>query len=269
MHDFSRYVTLTTTYYFVLGCNFFGWFGRILRKVESLMMILFSGSLNYLSPPSYGEIASILWSSRTDTWNKNFGISCFLYTINGYLNTIIFYWILHNLSMLYNPFVKFFFELLIYFCMTTALWNIYHNAFPALFSLRFYLSATILLTEVFCLIFNIKENWWGDFPVFGFLSGSDLSYDNGILSVNYLGVVTIFASRIVYTTADCHIYHHICILSWCFPDIYGHKNHCYLIISVLQYYPYDFSSFGLHKNLYNDTFTFKLFNLKYCFHKFG
>ena len=44
---------------------------RILCKVESLIMILFSASLSYLVPPSSGWLSILLWSSQADTCIKN------------------------------------------------------------------------------------------------------------------------------------------------------------------------------------------------------
>ena len=44
-------------------------------------------------------------------------------TINGDVNKIIVHLIWHNLSMVFNTVVKVFFEMLVYFCMTTSLRN--------------------------------------------------------------------------------------------------------------------------------------------------
>ena len=46
---------------------FLGWFGIILRKVESLMIILLSGYIVSFGPPSSGGINILLFSSLTET----------------------------------------------------------------------------------------------------------------------------------------------------------------------------------------------------------
>ena len=48
----------------------------MLRKVESLMMVLLSTSLASLSPTSYGVINILLCSYLTDTCNYNLGTNC-------------------------------------------------------------------------------------------------------------------------------------------------------------------------------------------------
>ena len=108
---------------FIERFYFFYWSGRILRKVESLMMILLSGSISSFSPPYYGGIKMLLYSSLIETYNNNFGTIFFLFIINGYVSTIICYWIFHKLRMVYNPFLNAFFELLIHSFMTTYLIN--------------------------------------------------------------------------------------------------------------------------------------------------
>ena len=52
---------------------FLSWGGRILHKVESLMVILFSGYLAYFSPLSSGGLNMLLFNSIIETYNKNFG----------------------------------------------------------------------------------------------------------------------------------------------------------------------------------------------------
>ena len=83
---------------------FFSWGGRILRKVESLMMILFYSPLTYFSLTSAGLPTMLLCSSDTETCNKNFGF--FGVAIKKDIKTIIFNWRLHNLRMIYNSMVK-------------------------------------------------------------------------------------------------------------------------------------------------------------------
>ena len=55
---------------------FFSWGGKILRKVESLMMILFSASLDSLSPTSYVGSTILLCIYLTNTFNNNSGTNC-------------------------------------------------------------------------------------------------------------------------------------------------------------------------------------------------
>ena len=45
----------------------------MLRRIELLMIILFSLSIESFRPPSYGGITKLLFISHTDTCNKNFG----------------------------------------------------------------------------------------------------------------------------------------------------------------------------------------------------
>ena len=52
---------------------FFSWDGKTLRKVESLIVVLFSAYLDSLSPPSSSGITMILCSYLTDTCNNNLG----------------------------------------------------------------------------------------------------------------------------------------------------------------------------------------------------
>ena len=52
------------------------WGGNMLCKVESLMMMLYSESLESLSIPSSGGINIILCGSLTDTCTTNFGTNC-------------------------------------------------------------------------------------------------------------------------------------------------------------------------------------------------
>ena len=55
---------------------FLGWGGNMLRKVESMMIILSSVSFSSFSTPYYGVITMILFCSVTYTCNKNFGNNC-------------------------------------------------------------------------------------------------------------------------------------------------------------------------------------------------
>ena len=77
---------------------FLSWGGRILRKFESLMIILLTVYLSSLFPPFSGALVMILSSPFTDTYTNNFG-TFFKCDINEDIKTIIFYWILHNLRM--------------------------------------------------------------------------------------------------------------------------------------------------------------------------
>ena len=56
---------------------FLSWGGRILRKVESPMIILLPVSIASFSPPSPGGINMLLCSYLTETFNNNFGTYCF------------------------------------------------------------------------------------------------------------------------------------------------------------------------------------------------
>ena len=49
------------------------WGGNNERNVESLMMILSSASVAYLSPQSTGSLTIMLWSSQMETCSNNFG----------------------------------------------------------------------------------------------------------------------------------------------------------------------------------------------------
>ena len=55
---------------------FLSWGGDILRKVEAMIMILSSLSLDYLIPPYTGVLTMLLCSSLTNTFNNNFGTNC-------------------------------------------------------------------------------------------------------------------------------------------------------------------------------------------------
>ena len=77
----------------------------------------------------------------------------FLFIINGNANTIICYWRLHNLRMMYNLYVNGLFYLLINFCITTALINSWPQSIDCSDYL-FYLSAPNMRTE-----FWMKALW--------------------------------------------------------------------------------------------------------------
>ena len=79
---------------------FISWGGRILCKVESLIMILFSAYIDYFITPSSGGINIILCGSLTETFNNSFVNNFYLFTINGNANKIIWYWRLHKLRMM-------------------------------------------------------------------------------------------------------------------------------------------------------------------------
>ena len=50
---------------------FFSWGVKMLRKAESLMMILLYASLASLSTPSFGGLTMLLHSSLNNTYNDN------------------------------------------------------------------------------------------------------------------------------------------------------------------------------------------------------
>ena len=56
---------------------FLSCYGRILNKIESLMIILLSASLDFFSPHYSGWIEILLGSSCTKTCYNNFGINLF------------------------------------------------------------------------------------------------------------------------------------------------------------------------------------------------
>ena len=60
-----------------IGAYFFQLGGIILLKVESLMIILLSLSLDIFSPPYYGGLTMLLGISCTETCNKYIGVYCF------------------------------------------------------------------------------------------------------------------------------------------------------------------------------------------------
>ena len=48
------------------------WGGKVVHGLESLTIIFLSEYIAYLSPPSFGILTIILWSSCIDTCNNNF-----------------------------------------------------------------------------------------------------------------------------------------------------------------------------------------------------
>ena len=73
LSDMQHSQTHVTLYWSVI---FFSWCVKMLRKVESLIVVLLSASLASLGPPSSGGINMLLWSSLTNTWNNNFIDNC-------------------------------------------------------------------------------------------------------------------------------------------------------------------------------------------------
>ena len=67
MQHSQLHITLYWTVIFLI------WGGNMLRKVESLKMILSYASLDSFISPSSGVITMLLCSSLTDTCNNNFG----------------------------------------------------------------------------------------------------------------------------------------------------------------------------------------------------
>ena len=67
MQHSQPYLSLYRAFFF-LGCG-----GNLLRKFESLVMMLSSAYLASFSPPSLVVLAIILCISLTDTYNNNFG----------------------------------------------------------------------------------------------------------------------------------------------------------------------------------------------------
>ena len=55
---------------------FFSWGGKMLRKFESLMIMLLSASIASLIPPSSGGLNMLLYRYLTNTFNNNFGNNC-------------------------------------------------------------------------------------------------------------------------------------------------------------------------------------------------
>ena len=53
------------------------WGGNMLRKVESIMMMLSSASIASFSSPYSVGITILCYSSLTDTCNENFGTNCY------------------------------------------------------------------------------------------------------------------------------------------------------------------------------------------------
>ena len=100
------------------------WGGVIFHKVESLMMILFLASLASFSPIYSGGITMLLCSPCIDTCKNKLELIFGGVTINGDVKTNIFCWRFYNLMIVYNPIIKGFFEILIFFCMNTALCNV-------------------------------------------------------------------------------------------------------------------------------------------------
>ena len=85
------------------------------------MMILLSESLAYLIPLSYGGLTMLLLSSRTDTFNNNFGDSFYSIYHKWICKDNHFLLKIENLMMLYNPIVKVLFDWLVGFCIAMAL----------------------------------------------------------------------------------------------------------------------------------------------------
>ena len=116
--------------------------------------------------------------------------------INRHIKTIICDCILHNLRMIFNSTVKGFSEILAYFCMATALWNMWPQRIAFLIALCFALAASNIWTEVLCLTSNVSANWRIDFVSLGF---SVDTYGLGVirlLPVHHTGVQTIADSII-------------------------------------------------------------------------
>ena len=142
---------------------------NMLRKVESMMMMLSSVSLASFSPPSSGGLTMLLYSSLTDTFNNNFGTNCgpacpYIYNVIqslsiGYRTTwgwcriyLYRYFLTHSLILVW----------LCYFGILD------HNILPDLIDLLFYLVPYNRRKDVFDLTSNVSVNWQSDFLALGF-----------------------------------------------------------------------------------------------------
>ena len=118
----SRYATLAAIYYFVskghfsvgvteydVRLNHWWWYYFWHTLLLSVLFLL-------VELPCYYEIIVQKISI------KFLALVVFLVTINGYIQTIVFYWRLHNPRIFYNPVVKGLFDLLLSFCVSTAIW---------------------------------------------------------------------------------------------------------------------------------------------------
>ena len=81
---------------------FCSWGVIMLRRVESLTIILFYSSSSSLSTPFSVVINMLLWRSWKDTCNNNFETIFFRVTTNRNFKAIICYWGFNNLRMMYN-----------------------------------------------------------------------------------------------------------------------------------------------------------------------
>ena len=162
---------------FYLSVIFLSWGGNILRKVESLIMMLYSASLSSLVTPSSGGLAILLCSSLTNNFNNNFVTNCgsawpsidnFIQPLDiGYCTTLAFCRIQLQRALLTHSF-NYLFPL----CFGI----LYHNILPALIALYFYLESHNLRISVFGLKYNVSENWWSDFLALSFFTGTDGPY---------------------------------------------------------------------------------------------
>ena len=75
MYTFRINAIFATIHYLVSCWHFFNCGGNSERNVESLIMILFSSSLESLRPPSFVSLTRLLCSYLMDTWSNNFGTS--------------------------------------------------------------------------------------------------------------------------------------------------------------------------------------------------
>ena len=162
-------------------------------------MILFSASLDYLSPPSIGSITRLLWSSRMDTCSNNFGTSCgsvwpsmFTFRLSlkiGDCTTCG--WCIIQLYR--DLFIWWFiFELSFHFGFNS------YGVVLGLIALRFYLSSPTWPVAVFFFTYNMVVKRHSDFPSLDLLTGVDVMGYMGLVSVNTSGVETIAASRISF-----------------------------------------------------------------------
>ena len=168
------------------------------------MMILLYSSLATFGLPSTGSLTMIFCSSCVDTCNNNF--SFFSVTVNGDVKTILYYCRLHNLRMVYNTIAKGFLGIFVYFCMTAALCNFYHNTLTALIALWFALAAPNLRTTILCLKSNASGIWQSDFLTKGFVVGSVWMGEIGLFLFHPYGVENIDDWRMAF---NCCWYSHI------------------------------------------------------------
>ena len=164
-------------------------------------MILFSESFPSLSPPSSGSISRMLWSFLTDTRSKSFGNICGLvwpFMLN-FRQSLNFDDCTTYESIIIQLWREFFIWSLI-FEITYRFVFFVHSSVPDLVYLHFDLAALTQNISVFYFKSNMLVNVHWEFLALSFWTCVGFMGDLVLVLVNYPGVETIVASRIVALT---------------------------------------------------------------------